>query len=65
MLRYGGLGFDPHRQHVMEKNFKSIIMTKQEKRRIPDEEKGCDTFILFILFLSCFVSNYDGYKNPK
>jgi hypothetical protein len=43
----------------------SIVMTKQEKRTIPDEEKGCNVFILFILLLSCFVSNYDGYKNPK
>jgi hypothetical protein len=43
----------------------SIIMTKQEKRTIPDEEKGCNVFILFILFLSSFVSKYDGYKNPK
>jgi predicted P-loop ATPase/GTPase len=48
-----------------EKKIQIYYNDQTRKAKIPDEEKGCNVFILFILFLSSFVSKYDGYKNPK
>jgi hypothetical protein len=43
--------------------FNCCLEDNELKNELKDDEKGCETFVLLILFLFCFIKHYDGYKN--